>query len=59
MTPDLSGFVLAGRMSVMPKPHPQEFRGDVVYPARAQEAFLEGHVDAFDNIAGLLARHIR
>ncbi len=30
-----------------------------VYPTQAQEAFLEGHIDAFDDIGGIPTRHIR
>ncbi|MDH6238549.1 transposase [Cryobacterium sp. CG_9.6] len=30
-----------------------------VYPTQAQEAFLEGHLDAFDDIGGIPTRHIR
>lgn len=30
-----------------------------IYPTQAQEAFLEGHVDAFEEIGGIPTRHIR
>ena len=30
-----------------------------VYPTQAQEAFLEGHIDAFVTIGGVPSRHIR
>ncbi|SEO17952.1 IS21 family transposase [Cryobacterium luteum] len=30
-----------------------------VYPTQAQEAFLEGHIDAFEDIGGIPTRHIR
>ncbi|GAA1437022.1 IS21 family transposase [Microlunatus lacustris] len=30
-----------------------------IYSTQAQEAFLEGHIDAFDTIGGIPARHIR
>ncbi len=30
-----------------------------VYPTQAQEAFLEGHVDAFEAIGGVPTRHIK
>jgi transposase len=30
-----------------------------IYPTQAQEAFLEGHLDAFDDIGGIPIRHIR
>lgn len=30
-----------------------------VYPTQAQEAFLEGHIDAFEEIGGVPTRHIR
>ena len=30
-----------------------------VYPTQAQEAFLEGHIDAFEDIGGVPTRHIR
>lgn len=30
-----------------------------VYPTQAQEAFLEGHIDAFEDIGGIPIRHIR
>jgi transposase len=30
-----------------------------VYPTQAQEAFLEGHIDAFEHIGGVPTRHIR
>lgn len=32
---------------------------DRIYPTQAQEAFLEGHIDAFDGIGGIPTRHIR
>ena len=30
-----------------------------VYPTQAQEAFLEGHIDAFEEIGGIPTRHIK
>lgn len=30
-----------------------------IYPTQAQEAFLEGHIDAFEDIGGIPIRHIR
>ena len=30
-----------------------------IYPTQAQEAFLEGHIDAFEDIGGIPTRHIR
>ena len=30
-----------------------------VYPTQAQEAFLEGHIDAFEEIGGVPTRHIK
>ncbi|CAN7330490.1 IS21 family transposase [Arthrobacter sp. LjRoot14] len=30
-----------------------------IYPTQAQEAFLEGHIDAFNEIGGVPVRHIR
>jgi transposase len=30
-----------------------------VYPTQAQEAFLEGHIDAFEDLGGIPTRHIR
>jgi transposase len=30
-----------------------------IYPTQAQEAFLEGHVEAFSEIGGVPVRHIR
>lgn len=30
-----------------------------VYPTQGQEAFLEGHIDAFATIGGIPTRHIR
>jgi len=30
-----------------------------VYPTQAQEAFLEGHIDAFNEIGGIPTKHIR
>ncbi len=30
-----------------------------VYPTQAQEAFLEGHIDAFETLGGIPTRHIR
>ncbi|MDQ2796741.1 MAG: IS21 family transposase, partial [Actinomycetota bacterium] len=30
-----------------------------IYPTQAQEAFLEGHLDAFEEIGGIPTRHIR
>ena len=30
-----------------------------VYPAQAQEAFLEGHIEAFNEIGGIPVKHIR
>ncbi|AMM22786.1 transposase (plasmid) [Frondihabitans sp. PAMC 28766] len=30
-----------------------------IYPTQAQEAFLEGHIDAFEDIRGIPTRHIR
>ena len=30
-----------------------------IYPTQAQEAFLEGHIDAFADIGGIPTRHIR
>lgn len=30
-----------------------------IYPTQAQEALLEGHIDAFDDIGGIPTRHIR
>ena len=30
-----------------------------IYPTQAQEAFLEGHLDAFEDIGGIPTRHIR
>ena len=30
-----------------------------IYPTQAQEAFLEGHIDTFDDIGGIPTRHIR
>jgi len=30
-------LVLVGKVDIMPKPHPEEFRSDVVAPARKRE----------------------
>jgi transposase len=30
-----------------------------IYPTQAQEAFLEGHIDAFETIGGIPVKHIR
>jgi transposase len=30
-----------------------------IYPTQGQEAFLEGHIEAFDAIGGVPTRHIR
>lgn len=40
LTPDLLGFVLAGRINLVPKPFPDEFRADVIAVARKGEAPL-------------------
>lgn len=38
--PDPRGFVLAGRINLLPKPFPVEFRADVIAVARNGEAPL-------------------
>lgn len=40
LTPDLCGFVLAGRINLVPKPFAAEFRADVIAVARKGEATL-------------------
>ena len=54
LTPDLRGFVLAGRMLIMAKAYPREFRDDVVAVARKGQSSLKQTAKDFGIFEGCL-----